>query len=335
MVEDSFLLSLQPSAENHWYLALMHSPNESQFVVDDDGRLYHLGVKTSDVAPNIILVGDPARALRVAERFETVLSEVRRREFVTLTGEVRGMTTTVIGTGIGTDNVEIAVLEAYAALSLDLSSMQRLSDPPPISMIRVGTSGGAQSDIAAGTLCVAEYALGLDSTGLYYDLGIADAIAMEIEQQAEALLDSEVSSRARFKGKLKPYASRADPKLYQTLLGCAERMDDEVEGGVTVTAPGFYGASSRRVEGLVNTVPDIKRALSRLDVLGRRAINFEMESSLLFLLSEALGIRACTICPAISQPGNHDAIPPYAPRVEASIDIALQALAAVSGPAAE
>ena len=307
----------------------MELQGTSEFVVDGEGKLYHLGIDATEIAPKMILVGDPARALRVADRFGSIHSEVRRREFVTLTGDYRGCSVSVIGTGIGTDNVEIAMLESYAALSLDLATLKRRDSPPEITMIRVGTSGGAQPDVAAGTLCVAEYALGLDSTGPYFDHPASDSVIQDIEDRAERLLDQTISSNSRFKGRLKPYASKACPNLYRLLLARAQRVDSAVLGGITVSAPGFYGASSRRIEGLTNTVPDIKGTLAQLEVEGRRVLNFEMESSLLFLLAEALGIRACTICPSISQPGSHDAIPPYAPRVEASIDIALQTLVEV------
>jgi hypothetical protein len=70
------------------------------------GRAYHLDVGPGDVAPCILLVGDPARAEKVARRFERVEVERRHREFVTLTGPYRGAPLTVTATGIGADNTE-------------------------------------------------------------------------------------------------------------------------------------------------------------------------------------------------------------------------------------
>lgn len=55
----------------------------------------------------MFLVGDPARAFRVVERFDRVEHVVRHREYVTLSGGRRGVPMSVIGTGIGDDNVEI------------------------------------------------------------------------------------------------------------------------------------------------------------------------------------------------------------------------------------
>jgi uridine phosphorylase len=87
------------------------------------GRQYHLGVGPGDVAPHVILVGDPARAEVVAGRFEKRRGEWRHREFVTISGAYHGLELTVTGTGIGPDNMEIAVIELYA--------VPKGSDPDP------------------------------------------------------------------------------------------------------------------------------------------------------------------------------------------------------------
>ena len=96
--------------------------------------------------------------------------------------------------------------------------------------------------------------------------------------------------------------------------------------GITASSPGFYGPSSRRIAGLVNVVPDIKGTLARLSVAGRRVLNMEMESSLLFHLAGALGHRAGTLCPAISQPGTAATVVDYDAAIEGAITVALEAM---------
>ncbi len=96
--------------------------------------------------------------------------------------------------------------------------------------------------------------------------------------------------------------------------------------GITVSSPGFYGPSSRHIAGLVNTVPDIKATLARLSVAARRALNMEMESSLLFHLAGALGHRAGTICPAISQPDAAADVVDYDTAIESAISVAVEAM---------
>ncbi|MCP4303674.1 MAG: nucleoside phosphorylase [bacterium] len=306
-------------------------PNRSEIVVTDEGRLYHLGIAPHEIAGSIFLVGDPDRAYRVAQRFSSVDYEARNREYVTLTGEYHGVAMSVVGTGIGTDNVEIAMIELDAAHGMDLATGLRRPGTEPLDIIRIGTSGGLQPDVAAGTLCNAEYALGLDSTGLYYETPADDGIVGDIEDEAQRLLGEAVGSTMRFSRRLPVYATRANSQVSAALTHHAEQAGVRFESGITVSSPGFYGPSSRYIDGLVNTVPDIKRTLAEINVAGRRALNMEMESSLLFHLAGALGHRAGTVCPTISQPGAPAALVDYNACIEAAISIALEAMLDLCG----
>ena len=216
-------------------------------IVISNNRVYHLGLAKGELARNVFLVGDPARALRVARRFDRIDCEIRNREYVTITGEYKGLPVSVIGTGIGTDNIEIAIVEAFAVNEINFDTQKR-EDAEPMTFIRIGTSGGVQPDSKPGTLAVAEYALGLDSTGFYYETGPADSITSEIEQDAFSILDSSVSAGSRFKGKIIPYASKASADVVQALTEAAEKKIAHFETGITVSSPGFYGPSSRFVE---------------------------------------------------------------------------------------
>lgn len=305
-------------------------PLPSEIVVAD-GRLYHLGIAPHEVAGRVFLVGDPARAFKVAAHFDSIDHEVRNREYVTLTGACRGLPMSVIGTGIGTDNVEIALVELHAAHALDLESglpleKRSVRGRPPLDIIRIGTSGGVQPDVAAGTLCVAEYALGLDSTGLFYESPPADSVVEAIEREAARMLAEGTLDGSRFRGRFVTYASKADPRVHELLVCHARKVGAEWASGITTSSPGFYGPSSRYVAGLVNTIPDIKGMLAGLSVAGRRVLNMEMESSLLFHLAGALGHRAGTICPAISQPGSAANLVDYDACIESAIGIAVSAM---------
>ena len=115
------------------------------------------------------------------------------------------------------------------------------------------------------------------------------------------------------------------PSLVEYMPSC--RREPSTASGITASSPGFYGPSSRYIDGLVNTVPGHQgNPGAELSVDGRRILNMEMESSLLFHLAGALGHRAGTICPAISQPGNPDAIVDYGAAIESAIGIALAAM---------
>jgi uridine phosphorylase len=292
-------------------------------IVVNDGKVLHLGLAKGQLAENVFLVGDPARALRVAERFDELSSEVRNREYVTLTGSYRGVPMSVMGTGIGVDNVEIALVEAYAVHAFDFDSSERIADSTPLKFIRIGTSAGVQDDVEPGTMAISTHGLGLDNGGMYYDHPADDDTVTKIEQHAYEILLNATPEKARFRGKLIPYASRATPAVVTALVNSASAQSVDHVVGITAATPGFYGASGRYIDGLVNTVPDIKNKLSALRVDEHKVVNMEMESSLLFHIAGYLGCPVGTICPIISKPTASTAILDYTASVESAIDVAL------------
>lgn len=295
-------------------------------VVAHGGRVYHLGLAPGELATKVILVGDPARALRVAARFDAVEHTVREREFVTLTGRFQGCPVSVIGTGIGTDNVEIALVEAHVLFHTDLDTGEALPDAPQLTFLRVGTSGGAQEDVAPGTLAIASYSLGLDSTGLFYEGPAADDVVVALEARAAAVLREGERADSRFRGAVSPYAARADAELVAALTAGAAAAGLPHVVGVTCALPGFYAPSGRYIAGLRATLPDIKQRLATVHARGHRVLNFEMESSLLFHLGGQLGHRTATICPILSTPGSHGTLVDGKAAVEPVIDLALRVL---------
>ena len=300
--------------------------NKKSEIVIVDEKLYHLGIKKSDLAENIFIVGDPARAIRVSQEFDHIDCEISNREYLTFTGSYRGIPVSVIGTGIGTDNVEIALVEAYIAHEFDLKSAEKLQNCSPLTIIRLGTSGGVQPDVTPGSLAISSYALGLDSTGIYYEQSAEDKIVKKIETEASKILNSAIDKKSRFKGKITPYASKASSEVTMALINQAEAYGVEFETGITVSSPGFYGPSSRYIEGLNNTLSDIKGSLSSLNIGGLKVHNMEMESSLFFHLCSQLGYRAGTICTVISGPNDSDSIIDYEAAIGNTIRIGLNAL---------
>jgi uridine phosphorylase len=295
-------------------------------IVVNDGKVLHLGLAKGQLAENIFLVGDPARAIRVSQRFDDIRCEVRNREYVTITGTYGGVPMSVIGTGIGVDNIEIALVEAYTVHAFDMDSGERQLDATPLKFIRIGTSAGVQDDVEPGTMAISTHGLGLDNGGMYYDHPAADDTVTRIEQHAYEILLNATPQGARFREKIVPYASRAEPAVVTALVKAATALNVDHVVGVTAATPGFYGASGRYIEGLVNTVPDIKNHLSALQVDEFAVVNMEMESSLLFHIAGFLGCPAGTICPIISKPTASTAILDYAASVESAIDIALAAM---------
>ncbi len=134
----------------------MHDGFESaERVRDAQGRQYHIGLAPGEVSRFIMLVGDPARATRVAGMFDSVELERRNREFVTYTGTHGGVRMTVMGTGMGGGPTEIAVVE-----------LAQIVDAPV--MIRCGSSGALQPGMQLGDLAISQAALRLENTTLAY-----------------------------------------------------------------------------------------------------------------------------------------------------------------------
>ena len=120
---------------------------------DGEGRQYHIGLAPGEVAKNVMLVGDPDRAERVSSRFDNVRLRRAHREFVTYTGTYKNLEMSVMGTGIGCDNTEIALTEL----------LQCERHP---TLIRVGSCGALQEPIDLADVVISTGSVRLESTSL-------------------------------------------------------------------------------------------------------------------------------------------------------------------------
>jgi uridine phosphorylase len=118
-------------------------------------RQYHIGLGPGELADYILLPGDPDRTGRIASRLDSIELEHRHREFASVTGTYRGQRVSVVSTGIGTDNVEIAVAEILA-----------ITERP--TFIRVGSCGALQPEMELGDLVVTTGAVRLESTTSFF-----------------------------------------------------------------------------------------------------------------------------------------------------------------------
>lgn len=133
----------------------MNEYESSEIVKDSKGRQYHIGLVVDDISENIILVGDPSRADLISNLFDTILLKKVNREFVTYTGLYSGIKITVMSTGMGAANTEIAIIE--------LCQLKF-----PLNIIRCGTCGSLQNDIKIGDLVVSSGAMRLENVTSYY-----------------------------------------------------------------------------------------------------------------------------------------------------------------------
>lgn len=118
-------------------------------------RQYHIDLGPGDLAEYILLPGDPDRVARIAPLLDSAGPERRHREFASLTGTYKGLRVSVVSTGIGTDNVEIALAEILA-----------ITERP--TLVRIGSCGVLRDDITLGDLIITSGAVRLEATSSFF-----------------------------------------------------------------------------------------------------------------------------------------------------------------------
>jgi uridine phosphorylase len=121
----------------------------------DTERQYHLDLEPGELAPSILLPGDPDRTDRIARMLDDVTVRRRHREFNSVTGAWKGTPLSVVATGIGTDNIEIVMAEILALV-------------PRPTLIRIGSCGVLREDIGLGDLVITTGAVRLEATTKYF-----------------------------------------------------------------------------------------------------------------------------------------------------------------------
>ena len=249
---------------------------ESELILNKDGSVYHLNLLPKHIGDTIITVGDPNRVYMVSKYFDDVDFEMNKREFITHVGKFEGKQITVISTGIGTDNIEIFFNEIDALVNIDLKKRELKKRRRKLKVIRIGTSGALQEDIAVDSHLVSDYAVGLDNMLSFYNLPQNEyekSIAKEIRNQCQLDFD--------------PYVARASQELKSQIgKGMLE--------GNTVTCPGFYAPQGR----VLRLQPKNPRLLDQLNYYhhdGFWLTNFEMETAAYYALGKLLGHEVLSV----------------------------------------
>lgn len=118
------------------------------------GVNYHLRIGPADVAPTVILPGDPDRVALISAGWDNFREVGRNREFVTHTGQIQDLPISAISTGIGNP-----------AMATVVESLTRLGAK---TLLRVGTTGIIQPGISIGDLIIARGAVRLDGASQAY-----------------------------------------------------------------------------------------------------------------------------------------------------------------------
>ena len=257
----------------------------SQLILNNEGAIYHLNLHPEEIADDIILVGDPGRAVEIATFFDKIEVESQNRELVTRTGYYHGKRITALSTGMGTDNLDIVMNELDALANIDLKTRMPKEKHHALNLIRIGTCGALQPDIEVENSFVAtRYALGLDGLIYFYqknkevnEIAMRDAFIEQMDYPKDLPL---------------PYVVEGSKELF-------DRLAQGYYKGVTATAPGFYGPQGRTLR-MPLAHPEINRKIETFNYNGWRICNYEMESSALYGLGKMMGHNCLTICVAIA-----------------------------------
>jgi uridine phosphorylase len=283
-----------------------------------------------------VVVGDPDRVPLLADEFLHD-REVDRfhRGFRTITGVARetGLRISFVTTGIGAPSTEIVLNELAVLNEIDFRSMTRKESFSPLTVIRVGTSGGLNPATPVGALVLTDYVLGLDNTGLFYDAPLPDSVCSILEEEARTALHMATEPNARFRGAIVPYAARADRGLLAALELEASSLGMAHVRGVTVSSPGYFAEQGRGVARVGSTLPNLLDSLEKIDSsrTDLKIENMEMEAGILLHFLGGLGYRAAAICVVVIKRGGGTFLADYRQHVFEATRIALRALKQCSG----
>ncbi|WP_020527231.1 nucleoside phosphorylase [Flexithrix dorotheae] len=242
----------------------------SELILNPDGSVYHLNLLPENIAENIITVGDPDRVGQVSQYFDSIDFRKQKREFITHTGKFKGKPISVISTGMGTDNIEILMMELDALVNIDLVKRTEKKDKRKLNIIRIGTSGSLQNEIPLDSHLVSGNGIGFDNLMNFYDLSMDD-------QQLEitSLIQSKLGLSFR------PYLAQASSRLIN-------QFAFDMLKGNTVTCPGFYSPQGRALR-LPLALPNLIENMKLFDYQGFKLTNFEMETAGYYALGKLLG----------------------------------------------
>lgn len=244
-------------------------PAASEIILNPDHSIYHLNLRNGEVPQKVITVGDPDRVSMVSKYFDEIYWRRSSREFVMHRGRIGSEEIMVLSTGIGTDNIDVALTELQLAYAWDLPARQAMENPPPpLQIIRLGTSGSLREDIPVDSILISEAALGYDGLMHFYEHDLP---------WVEAHPDLP-----------KGYLAPAGEQLLEAFKALSPYR------GLTLTASGFYGPQGRNI--IVPARPaGLLQTLIAKPIQGMRLTNLEMETAGIYALSHLFGAQALSI----------------------------------------
>jgi uridine phosphorylase len=246
---------------------------ESELILDKRGAIYHLGARPEEIANTIFLVGDPDRVKKVSRYFDSIEYTLQHREFITHTGYLGKKRISVISTGIGPDNIDIALNELDALANIDFETRKVKPQLTSLKLIRLGTSGSLQKEIPVDTMVAGTHGLGFDNVMHFY--------ARQNTEEETNILEAFKAHTGLTSGNVLPYLYEGNKTLLQT-------FSKGYTQGITIGCPGFFGPQGRILR-LPLAYPGLIDKLTQFKYQQFFISNFEMESSAIYGLGRLMG----------------------------------------------
>jgi uridine phosphorylase len=262
---------------------MMHL-QESEFILNSRGAVYHLNLLPEELATTVITVGDPDRVGQVSKFFDLIEVKQQHREFIAHTGFVGKKRITVLSTGIGTDNIDIVLNELDALINIDFNVRLIKSLLQSLNIIRIGTCGSLQKDISVDTFVMSTHAIGIDNLLNYY--------VHDNNEEEKNILQHFINHTQVTEKFSQPYITSASPHLLKHFV-------HQFHKGITVTCPGFYGPQGR-VLRLGLTFPDLIDSFTQFQFGNHRIVNFEMETAGIYGLGKLLSHHCLSLSAVVA-----------------------------------
>ncbi len=216
----------------------------------EEGLQYHIMLKPGDVAPYVLLPGDPDRVPKIAKYWDEARHVARHREYNTYTGKYKGVPISATSTGIGGPSTAIAVEE-----------LLRIGAH---TFIRVGTTGAIQKDIKVGDIIITYASVRLEGTSKQYVIpeypaAASPEVVLALIEAAETLgvryhvgitasTDSFYTGQGRpgYKGYMQSWMKNIIPDLQ-----AARVLNFEMESATLFTLANIYGARAGMVTAVI------------------------------------------------------------------------------------
>jgi uridine phosphorylase len=253
--------------------------SKSDLILNSDGSVYHLNLLPEDLAPTVFLVGDPSRVNWVTKHFDSIEVKKHKREFVAQTGYLGKKRITVIGTGIGSGNIDIVLNEIDALANIDLNNRTVKATQTQLDIIRLGTSGSLDPAITPDSYVISNAAFSFDGLLNFYKYKRST-----YEQNLFNALNKHFTD----------WPMVGNLYLAQGSKTLIEQFESFCVSGITFSCIGFYGPQYRDVRAPIADKNLIQHT-TNLQLGPESIANFEMETAAIYGLGRVLNHRCCSI----------------------------------------